>query len=126
MGNALMLTEDKKDYFKGLLTRWLEERLADKKDAIRGFAEPKDELPDFLDQAFSESDTSFAFRIKERQGRLIQKIEEALELIEEGTFGICEECGEEISEERLMARPVTTLCIQCKRRMEAQERIRGL
>ena len=60
-----MLTEDKKDYFKGLLTRWLEERLADKKDAIRGFAEPKDELPDFLDQAFSESDTSFAFRIKD-------------------------------------------------------------
>ena len=121
-----MLTEEKKDYFKDLLTRWLEQRLADEKKSIRGFAEPKDELPDLLDQAFAESDTSFAFRIKEREGRLIQKIEEALELIEEGTFGICEECGEEISEGRLMARPVTTLCIQCKRRMEAQERIRGL
>ena len=121
-----MLTEEKKDYFKGLLTRWLKERLADEKNAIRGFSMPKDETPDFLDQASSESDTSFAFRIKEREGRLILKIEDALKLIEEGTFGICEECGEEISEGRLMARPVTTLCIQCKRRMEAQERIRGL
>jgi DnaK suppressor protein len=83
-------------------------------------------LPDFLDQALSESDTSFVFRIKERESRLTQKIEEALKLIEEGTFGICEECGREISEERLMARPVTTLCIQCKRRIEAQERITGL
>jgi DnaK suppressor protein len=121
-----MLTEEKKDYFKALLTLWLEERLADKKKSVRGFAEPKDEFTDFLDQASFESDTSLALRIKEREGRLILKIEEALKLFEEGTFGICEECGEEISEGRLMARPVTTLCIQCKRRMEAQERIRGL
>lgn len=120
-----MMIEEKKQYFKVLLTRLLEKRLTEEKDAIRVFAEIKDKSADFFDQASSESDTSFTFRIKEREGRLIQKIEEALKLIEEGTFGICEECEEEISEGRLMARPVTTLCIQCKRRMEAQERVRG-
>ena len=116
------MTEEKKQYFKELLTHWLEERLTDEKKSIRSFVERKDNSPDFLDQAFSESDISFAFRIKEREGRLMQKIVKALKLIEEGTFGICEECGEEISEARLVARPVTTLCIQCKRRMEAVEK----
>jgi DnaK suppressor protein len=121
-----MLTEEKKVYFKGLLSRWLDERLADERKAMRDCVEPKDESSDFLDQALSEVDRSFNFRIRERESRLTQKIEEALKLIEEGTFGICEECGEEISEGRLRARPVTTLCIQCKRKMETQEKLRGL
>ena len=58
--------------------------------------------------------------------KLISKIREALDRIDDGTFGICESCGEEISEKRLKARPVTTLCIDCKKKQEANERARGL
>jgi DnaK suppressor protein len=62
-------------------------------------------------------------RIRDRERKLISKIKEALERIEGGTFGICEVCGEEISEERLKARPVTTLCIDCKTEEEEKEKI---
>jgi DnaK suppressor protein len=64
-------------------------------------------------------------RIRERERRLITKITEALERIEEGTFGICERCGEDISDKRLEARPVTTLCINCKQEQEDLEK-RGI
>jgi DnaK suppressor protein len=121
-----MMTEEKKQYFRELLGRWLDELLADEKNAVRGFAELKDGSPDLIDQASLDSDTDFAFRIRERESRLILKIKEALKRLDEGTFGICEECGEEILEGRLMARPITTRCIRCKRRQEAQERLRGL
>ena len=81
---------------------------------------------DTLDRAVTEFDTSFAFRLREREGNLIRKIEDALSRLEDGTFGICEECGEEISLGRLQARPITTLCIKCKDKQEVDEKIRGL
>jgi DnaK suppressor protein len=65
-------------------------------------------------------------RIRDRERTLIGKIREALERIEDGTYGICEECGEEITAERLKARPVTTLCIECKKRQETEEKVKGL
>jgi DnaK suppressor protein len=64
--------------------------------------------------------------MRERDGNLIVKIKAALERIEEGTYGICENCGERISTERLKARPVTTLCISCKKKQETQEKLRSL
>jgi len=70
-----------------------------------------------------ETDTSFAFRIEERQSRLIRKIKDALMRLEDGTFGICEECGEEISDQRLEARPIATLCIKCKEKQETEEKM---
>jgi DnaK suppressor protein len=73
-----------------------------------------------------ESDTSFAFHIKGRESILIRKIKDALIGLEDGTFGICDECGEEITEARLQARLVATLCINCKGQQENQEEIRGL
>jgi DnaK suppressor protein len=79
-------------------------------------------LPDINDQASLESERSFELRIKDRERKLISKVYEALKKMEEGTYGICESCGDAISVKRLMARPVTNLCINCKSEMEAEER----
>jgi DnaK suppressor protein len=78
--------------------------------------------PDILDRAVYEGQRAFAFRIRERERFLIWKIKDALRRIEEGTYGICEECGEDIPIARLKARPVTNYCLDCKTRMESQER----
>lgn len=78
--------------------------------------------PDILDRAVYEGQRAVAFRIRERERFLIWKIKDALHRIEEGTYGICEECGEDIPIARLKARPVTNYCLDCKTRMEAQER----
>jgi DnaK suppressor protein len=78
--------------------------------------------PDILDRAVYEGQRAFAFRIRERERFLIRKIKDALRRIGEGTYGICEECGEDIPIARLKARPVTNYCLDCKTRMESQER----
>ena len=80
--------------------------------------------PDLTDQASVDWDRNFDMRIRDRERRLIYKIREALTRIEDGSFGICEMCGEEISEKRLEARPVTTLCIDCKTESERREKQR--
>ena len=77
------------------------------------------------DRATAECDRNFLLTIRERERKLVIKIHEALQKIEEGNFGECEECGDDIGMERLKARPVTSLCIECKRRQEASERGRG-
>lgn len=81
-----------------------------------------DDLPDEYDLASSEYQQSLAFRLRDREKFLLSKIERALAKIEEGNFGACEECGEEISVKRLEARPVTTLCIRCKEEQEKLEK----
>lgn len=78
------------------------------------------DLPDEMDLASSEYLQSFTFRLRGREKSFLDKINKALAKIEEGNFGVCEECGEEISLKRLEARPETTLCIRCK---EDQERV---
>ena len=83
-----------------------------------------DTFPDPNDRATLESDRNFVLRIRDRERKLKSKVEKALERLENGTFGICEECSGEISEGRLKARPVTTLCIQCKEEQEKQEKAR--
>lgn len=79
-------------------------------------------FPDMGDQATAETDRSFMLRLKERERLLLKKIEDAIERIENGTFGICQRCGNEIGIKRLEARPVTTLCIECKTAQEEEER----
>ncbi len=81
--------------------------------------------PDLSDQATAEVDQSFVIRLKEREQKLLKKIDEALERIAANTYGRCERCSEKIPYERLKARPVTTLCIQCKTLQEEEEKIRG-
>jgi DnaK suppressor protein len=81
-----------------------------------------DDLPDEMDLASSEYLQSFTFRLRGREKVFLEKIQKALERIEDGSFGVCEDCGEEISVKRLEARPETTLCIRCKEDQERVER----
>lgn len=84
-----------------------------------------DDLPDEIDLASSEYAQSMVFRLRDREKFLLKKIEMALARIEDGTFGVCERCEEEISPKRLEARPVTTLCIRCKEEQEKKEKSYG-
>lgn len=83
-------------------------------------------LPDVGDQASAEADTSFMFHLRERERKLLKKIDSALDMLDAGTFGICEDCGQEIDIKRLEARPVTTLCIICKTEQEEEEKQKRL
>lgn len=81
-------------------------------------------FPDLSDQATAEVDQNFTLRLKEREQKLLKKIDEALDRMDTRTYGICERCGQEIPYKRLKARPVTTLCIECKTLQEQEEKIR--
>lgn len=83
----------------------------------------KGDLSDTVDRSSLETDRNFLLRLRDRERKLIKKIDEALARLKEGTFGICEECGEEIDEGRLKARPVATLCISCKEDQEQKEKL---
>lgn len=109
-------------WFKKNLNQQLEELLAKADNTIEGMGSDFTNFPDPTDRALYESNQTRDLRIREREKKLVVKIREALGRIQEGTFGICEECGEEIDIERLKARPVTTLCIDCKRRQEELEK----
>jgi DnaK suppressor protein len=80
-------------------------------------------FPDLGDQASAETERSFILRLRGRERRLLKKIDEAIERIERGIFGICEKCGAEIDIRRIEARPVTTLCIDCKIEQEEEEKL---
>nr|MBC8393150.1 RNA polymerase-binding protein DksA [Deltaproteobacteria bacterium] len=95
-------------------------------NTVSGMIAPKENFPDPTDRASLESDRNFMLRIRDRENKLIKKIKKALDRIETGTFGICESCGDDISTERLKARPVTTQCIDCKTKEEAEEKALGI
>ncbi len=115
----------KLDFFRKLLNERLEALLNDAARTMTNMTDEEESFPDPTDRASVESDRNFMLRIRDRERKLISKIREALDRIEKGTYGVCEECGEEISEQRLLARPVTTLCIDCKTSQEEDERRRG-
>ena len=121
-----MLNKKKQEYFKKLLTQRLNNLLDDANKTVIGMTDERQNFPDPTDRASMESDRNFELRIRDRERRLIAKIKNALVRLENGTFGICDECGEDISDERLKARPVTTLCIDCKKKQENQEKVKGL
>ncbi len=114
------------EYFKEFLNNRLEELLSHADDTVSGMTQPKENFPDPTDRASLESERNFMLRIRDRENKLIKKIRKALNRIERGTFGVCEECGENISTKRLKARPVTTQCIDCKTKEEASEKALGL
>ena len=114
------------EYFRELLSNRLEELLNQAGDTVSGMTAPKENFPDPTDRAALEADRNFMLRIRDREHKLIKKIKKALDRIENGTFGICESCGEDISIKRLKARPVTSQCIECKSKEEALEKALGL
>ncbi|MGQ9858280.1 MAG: RNA polymerase-binding protein DksA [Thermodesulfobacteriota bacterium] len=116
---------EKREFFRKLLTERLDALLDDAVRTMTNMTDEEESFPDPTDRASVESDRNFVLRIRDRERKLISKIREALDRIDKGTYGICEECGEEISEQRLLARPVTTLCIDCKTSQEEDERRRG-
>jgi DnaK suppressor protein len=124
----MKLKKEELDYFQGILQRQLDELVRGAGRTVDDMtgAEGRAAFPDPTDRASMESDRNFELRIRDRERKLINKIRKALEKIEDGTFGLCEVCGEPIEFKRLEARPVTTLCIECKTSAEEEEKIRKL
>jgi DnaK suppressor protein len=114
------------EYFRDLLNQRLKDLLTQADDTVSGMTDQRENFPDPTDRASLEADRNFMLRIRDRENKLIKKIKKALDRIENGTFGVCELCGEDISIKRLKARPVTTQCIDCKTKEEAKEKALGL
>ncbi len=117
------MNKKKLEEFQGLLQEQMDQLLHDAGKTVSEMTDEKTNFPDPTDRASLESDRNFELRIRDRERRLIGKIREALERIEAGGFGECEDCGDQIGDARLKARPVTTLCIECKTEQERQEKI---
>ena len=113
----------KLEEFRQILHEQMDQLLRDAERTVTEMNDEKSNFPDPTDRASLESDRNFELRIRDRERKLINKIKDALDRIENGEFGICEICGEDISEGRLKARPVTTLCIDCKMEQERQEKL---
>jgi DnaK suppressor protein len=116
------MEKERLEYFRELLNERMKTLLEEAEKTVTGMTNERDTFPDPTDRANLETDRNFLLRIRDRERKLIGKIKEALARIDDGTFGICEECGDDISEERLKARPVTTLCIDCKTKAEKEEK----
>jgi DnaK suppressor protein len=114
------------EYFRAILLEQLNGLLKKSDETVSLLLESPVHSSEFIDQATHEAERSLRLRMRDRENKLIRKIQQSLMKIDEGTFGICEGCGEEISIERLKARPVTTYCIACKNRMEAIEKVAGV
>jgi DnaK suppressor protein len=109
---------------KKKLIKQREELLSEAENTLTSkISAEKESFPDPTDQAVAELDSNFTLRLRGREQKLLKKIDEAIARIEGGTYGVCESCGEQISAKRLEARPVTTLCIECKTRQEEQEKM---
>jgi len=120
------LKEKEIEYFRELLTKSLEELLYHANDTVSEMVAPKENFADPTDRASFESGRDFMLLISDRESKLIKKIKNALDRIENNTFGVCEKCDEDISIARLKARPFTTQCIDCKTKEEATERAFGI
>ena len=117
------MNERQREYFRKKLQDWKESILADSKDTLSHLQTETTSLPDVADRASAETDKSIELRARDRQRKLISKIESALRRIEDGSYGYCDETGEPISLGRLMARPVATLSLEAQERHERSERI---
>jgi DnaK suppressor protein len=113
------------EQFRKLLTEKKQGILDEVGKTLNEMTDQTTNIPDPNDRATVESGRSFELRIRDRERKLLSKIEEALNRIDEGTFGVCEDCGEDIGLKRLEARPVTTLCIDCKTLQETREKAKG-
>lgn len=112
-------------HFREKLDTISEDLLSGANRTISEMTDHSDNYPDPTDRASAESDRSFELRIRDRERKLLNKIKEAVERIDNATYGICDECGDEIAAERLEARPVTTYCIECKTRQEQDEKAKA-
>ena len=125
MDKQTTLKPEKLETFRTMLIQKINELLTEAGKTVSEMTNGKENFPDPNDRASLESDRNFELRIRDRERKLILKMQEAIKRIDDGTFGICEACGGPISEKRLMARPVTTDCIDCKTKQEKLEKLKG-
>lgn len=125
MNRSVSQREKKLQEIRTILLRQKDSLLSGAEEALNELPE-QTVFPDMGDQASAETDRSFMLKLRGREQRLLKKIDEAVDRIENGIFGICEDCGEEIDIKRLYARPVTTMCIDCKTLQEEEEKLREI
>ena len=121
----MTMNSEKMEFFRFMLTQKINDLLSEAEKTVSEMTTGKDNFPDPNDRASLEADRNFELRIRDRERKLILKMREAIQRIDDGVFGICDSCGGPISEKRLMARPVTTQCIDCKTREEKLEKLKG-
>ena len=117
------MNERQREYFRRKLASWKHEILREAQETLAALQSENENHPDLADRASSETDRAIELRARDRQRKLIAKIDAALARIEEGTYGYCEETGEPISLRRLEARPIATLSIEAQERHERHERV---
>jgi DnaK suppressor protein len=117
------MNDRQKEYFRRKLMAWKDEIIRESRSTISNLQEDMGSLPDLADRASTETDRSLELRARDRQRKLISKIDSALRRIEEDDYGYCEETGEPISLARLDARPVATLSLEAQERHERKERV---
>jgi DnaK suppressor protein len=117
------MNEGQREYFRVKLLDWREDILKEAKETLQHLQDDNQNHPDLADRASSETDRAIELRARDRQRKLIAKIDAALQRIEDGTYGYCEETGEPISLKRLEARPIATLSIEAQERHERRERV---
>jgi DnaK suppressor protein len=117
------MNEQQRDYFRGKLLAWKDDILKEAKDTLQFLQEAERNQPDAVDRASSETERAIELRARDRQRKLIAKIDAALSRIEDGSYGYCEETGEPISIKRLEARPIATFSIEAQERHERRERV---
>lgn len=111
--------------FKAQLEEMKEKIITDVEQTLSDMTTQNGNIPDPNDRATVESDRNFELRIRDRERKLMNKIEEALSRIDDGSYGVCEGCGEDIAVKRLEARPVAKYCIDCKTKQEQREKAQG-
>lgn len=118
-----MVADSKLQTIKKKLVKQRQELLTEAEHTLTSkISSEKESFPDPTDQAVAELDNSFLLRLRGREQKLLKKIDEAISRIDGGTYGVCESCGGQINTKRLEARPVTTLCIECKTAQEEEEK----
>jgi DnaK suppressor protein len=117
------MNERQRDYFRDKLLAWREDILREAQETLQYLQDENQNHPDLADRASSETERAIELRARDRQRKLIAKIDAALQRIEDGTYGFCEETGEPIALRRLEARPIATLSIEAQERHERRERV---
>ena len=117
------MNERQREYFRAKLLRWKDEILQESKETLEHLQDENQNHPDLVDRASSETDRAIELRARDRQRKLIAKIDAALKRIDDGSYGYCEETGEPISLKRLDARPIATLSVEAQERHERRERV---
>lgn len=121
--NEPFMNERQRSYFRAKLIAWKNDILREARETLEALQEENTNHPDLADRASSETDRSIELRARDRQRKLIAKIDAALQRIDDGTYGYCEETGEPISLKRLDARPIATLSIEAQERHERREKV---